>query len=126
MLSFSVSAQGTTTPDPSLGYKESDWMITKNQRWVVIKNLPNTLHEFRTVGKNDLGTSLWSDPVDERPLPGVLSGKRESSPFYASGWFIVLIIIIVLLLLALVILVLVKKQRGAKYPGKCVSVFVLE
>ena len=84
-------------------------MITKNQRWVVINGLPNTLHEFRTVGKNDLGTSLWSDPVDERPLSGVPAGKRESSPFYASGWFIVLIVIIVLLLLALVIFVLVKK-----------------
>ena len=125
MFPFSVGAQGTTTPDPSLGYKESEWITTKNQRWVEIKNLPNTLHEFRTVGRNDLGTGLWSDPVDERPLPGVLVGKRESSPFYNSGWFIVLIVIIVLLLLALAILVLVKKQRGAKYSGLYITTITI-
>lgn len=52
-------------------YKNSSWQNTAKRRWVVIDDLQNTLHEFRAVGKNGVGSSPPSNIVEQRPLSGI-------------------------------------------------------
>ena len=60
-----------TDDEKETPYKNSSWQSTSKRRWVVIDDLPNTLHEFRTVGKNDIDSSKPSDITEQRPLPGI-------------------------------------------------------
>ena len=68
---FLTSFAVLTENDKENKYKESSWQPTSKHSWFIIDDLPNTLHEFRTVGKNDVGSSLPSDIAEERPLTGI-------------------------------------------------------
>lgn len=81
-----------------------------------IGNLESALYKFRTIGRNDQGESPPSDITEARPIPGIVAGKRSTTPIHQSAWFIALLVLIAILLIVLLIFVLYTRRRGSKYP----------
>ena len=77
---------------------------------MIISDLPNTLHEFRTVGKNDEGSSPQSDPVEARPLPGVGRCKYLCRVSGGRGGYLLLKLSYLLCLLEITISYLVSLE----------------
>ncbi|XP_022804608.1 fibronectin type III domain-containing protein-like [Stylophora pistillata] len=81
-----------------------------------IDGLESALYEFRTIGRNDQGESPPSEVTEARPIPGIVTGQRTTTPIYQSAWFIALLVLIAVLLLVLLIFVIYTRHRGSKYP----------
>lgn len=115
-LSFTILGNLKTTTNDSYAYEEyleSNWQNTSADRWIEIKGLSrNTLYEFRTVGRNELGSGMISEPEFGQPIYFL-----ESKAFYKTYWFIALIVLVVLIIAAFSF-VLLMWNRGAKYNGE--------
>lgn len=61
-------------------FLETDWVDHFSTQWTEIKNLEPEVYEFKTVGKNTVGTSPESDVTEARPEQGpAIIGKHQEA-----------------------------------------------
>ncbi|KAJ7377911.1 ATP-dependent DNA helicase chl1 [Desmophyllum pertusum] len=104
-------------------FQETDWVDHFRVQWTEINDLEPELYEFKTIGKNAVGTSPESDVTEaiSAEKSAAVSGKRDSSQMYESDWFITLIILSAGVLLLLLIVVVVRRCRRRRSSNFKVS-----
>ncbi|XP_068714967.1 neuroglian-like isoform X2 [Montipora foliosa] len=93
-------------------FQETDWVDYFSTETVEITGLESKSYEFKTVGRNAVGTSTESDIVELKPEAASVVGRPVDSPsVYNSDWFITLMVISAGTLVLLAIIFIYRRCR---------------
>ncbi|XP_068759026.1 neuroglian-like isoform X2 [Montipora capricornis] len=103
-------------------FQETDWVDYFSTETVEITGLESKSYEFKTVGRNAVGTSTESDIVELKPEAASVVGRPVDSPsVYNSDWFITLMVISAGTLVLLAIIFIYRRCRRRRKANFKVS-----
>ncbi|XP_073228624.1 fibronectin type III domain-containing protein-like [Porites lutea] len=111
---YRKQVEGGSQWDPLKGgeFLETQWMDHFSTQLVKVNSLDTDVYEFKTVGKNLVGTSPESDVIEARPEPDpVVSSQRGNPTVYGKDWFIILMILSACTLILLITVILCKSSK---------------